>query len=87
MLKIVNYGKEFEHLFDVAMEMKESAEAEIVFQTPKFFSETTFANHARNVYVSFREDFPALVHILAEIKLRIAKAERRQPKQVIYQTR
>ena len=50
VFKIVNYGKEFEHLFDVAMEMKESEEAEIVFQTPKFFSEKRFANHARKVY-------------------------------------
>jgi hypothetical protein len=48
--------------------MKESEEAEIVFQTPKFFSETRFANHARKVYVSFREDFPALVRTLEEIQ-------------------
>lgn len=60
VFKVMNDGKQFEHLFDIAEEMKESEEVNI-FKTPKFFSETRFANHARKVYVSFCEGFPALV--------------------------
>ncbi|CAB4012781.1 Hypothetical predicted protein [Paramuricea clavata] len=49
--------------------MKESGEADISFKTPKFFSETRFANHARKLYVSFREDFPAIIRTLEEVQL------------------
>ncbi|CAB4009083.1 Hypothetical predicted protein [Paramuricea clavata] len=69
VFKVVNYGKEFEHLFSVAKEMKESGEADISFKTPELFSETRFANHARKVYVSFREDFPAIIRTLEEVQL------------------
>ena len=69
VFKVVNYGKEFEYLFSVAKEMKEGLDADISFKTPKFFSETRFANHARKVYASFREDFPAIIHTLEEIQL------------------
>ena len=65
----MNYGKEFGHLFSVAKEMKEGADANINFKTPKFFSETRFANHARKVYASFREDFPAIIRTLEEVQL------------------
>ena len=49
--------------------MKEGADADINFKTPKFFSETRFANHARKVYTSFREDFPAIIRTLEEVQL------------------
>ena len=69
VFRVVNYGKEFGHLFSVAKEMKEGADANINFKTPKFFSETRFANHARKVYASFREDFPAIIRTLEEVQL------------------
>eukprot|EP00112_Aurelia_sp_Birch-Aquarium-sp1_P016818 Seg3843.2 transcript_id=Seg3843.2/GoldUCD/mRNA.D3Y31 product="hypothetical protein" protein_id=Seg3843.2/GoldUCD/D3Y31 len=50
------------------MKAKES-DISINFKTPKFFSETRFANHARRVYLSFREDFPALIRTLEETRI------------------
>ena len=46
---LVNYGKEFEHLWDIAKDMNESQNLEIEFKLPAFFSETRFANSVKNV--------------------------------------
>ena len=63
VFKAVNYGKEF----NIAAKMKDTeSNFSIDFKTPKFFSETRFANHASCVYSSFREDFPALIRVLEE---------------------
>lgn len=73
----MNYGKEFQHLFSAAME--EGEDADISFKTSQFFSETRFANHARKVYASFSDDFPAIIRTLDEVQLH----PKRRPTQAI----
>ena len=63
--KIVNFGKEFRHFFEVIEALKE-LDYDINFRFPRFFSETKFANYSRLVYKSFRETYAALIRTLEE---------------------
>ena len=69
IFRLVNYGKEFEHLLDIAKDMNESLNLEIEFKLPAFFSVTRFANSVKKVYSNFREDYPALIRLLEEIQI------------------
>ena len=50
--KLVNYGKMFEHFFEVCQDLAEKG-YDISFKFPRFFSETKFANFVRLVYGSW----------------------------------
>ena len=76
--KIVNYGKLFEHFFEVCQELTELG-YDVHFKFPRFFSETKFANYVRLVYCSFREDYPGLVRTFNEVvdRLKLGTSEDR----------
>ena len=69
VFKLVNYGKVFEHLLDIAKDMKESHNIHIEIKLPCFFSETRFANSVKKVYSNFHEDFPALIGVLEDTQM------------------
>ena len=64
--KTVNYGKLFEHFFDVCQELTKLG-YDVNFKFPRFYSETKFANYVRLVYCSFREDYPGIVRTFSEV--------------------
>ena len=64
--KCVNYGKLFEHFFEVCQELTNLG-YDIHFKFPRFYSETKFANYVRLVYCSFREDYPGMVRTFSEV--------------------
>ena len=77
--KAVNYGKLFEHFFEVCEDLSKLG-YDIHFKFPRFYSETKFANYVRLVYGSFREDYPGLVRTFNEVKdsLKLGSSEDRQ---------
>ena len=68
--KAVNYGKLFEHFFEVCEELTKLG-YDVHFKFPRFYSETKFANYVRLVYGSFREDYPGLVRTFKEVVERL----------------
>ena len=77
--KVVNFGKQFEHFFEVCEELSK-LDYDIKFKFPRFYSETKFANYVRLVYTSFREDYAALVRTFREVieRLKQGSSEDRQ---------
>ena len=55
--KQVNWGKEFEHIYDVTTRLKEDEEftAPEYHGLPCFYSDTKFANHCVKVYSHLRK--------------------------------
>ena len=74
--KTVNYGKLFEHFFEVCQELT-TLGYDVHFKFPRFYSETKFANYVRLVYTSFREDYPGLVRTFSEVveKLKLGSSQ------------
>ena len=72
--KVVNYGKEFQHFFEVVQALIE-LEYDVKFKFPRFYSETKFANYVRLVYMNFRETFPGLVRTFEESQARLNKGD------------
>ena len=82
--KIVNYGKEFLHFYEVVQALIEQ-KYDIKFKFPRFYSETKFANFVRLVYKSFRGDYPGIIRTFEESKARLMKgsSEDRKKAQLI----
>ena len=57
-----NYGKEYEELKQIADDM------DIDFKSPKFHSETRFANSSSKVFNTFFTDLPAIIERYRDIK-------------------
>ena len=74
--KIVNYGKLFEHFFEVCEDLAKLG-YDIHLKFPRFYSETKFANYVRLVYSSFREDYPGIVRTFTEAvdKLKLGSSQ------------
>ena len=74
--KVVNYGKLFEHFFEVCQELSK-LDYDINFKFPRFYSETKFANYVRLVYCSFREDYAGLTRTFREAieRLKVGSTE------------
>ena len=64
--KVVNFGKNFEHFFEVCEDLVRLG-YDISFKFPRFFSETKFANYVRLVYKSFQVDYPAIIRTFKEL--------------------
>ena len=62
----VNLGAEFDHLHQIAKQLKAEG-VEVTFRPPRFFSDTRFANYSYKVFLSFLENFGAIVRVLAEM--------------------
>ena len=67
-VKFVAWGKEFAHFFRVAQELEDNPDFDFKLYMLVPFSETKFANSAEVVYAKMREEYPALVITLEEVK-------------------
>ena len=67
-VKFVAWGKEFAHFFRVAQELEQNPDFDFKLYMLAPFSETKFANSAAVVYFKMREEYPALVITLEEVK-------------------
>ena len=67
-VKFVAWGKEFAHFFRVAQELEDNPDFDFKLYMLVPFSETKFANSAEVVYFKLREEYPALVITLEEVK-------------------
>ena len=63
VFEVFNWGKEYKHLLQVALEI-DSSDRHI--KNPLFFSNTRFANYSVRVFKSFLEDVPYLIRCLEE---------------------
>eukprot|EP00112_Aurelia_sp_Birch-Aquarium-sp1_P013876 Seg2973.2 transcript_id=Seg2973.2/GoldUCD/mRNA.D3Y31 product="hypothetical protein" protein_id=Seg2973.2/GoldUCD/D3Y31 len=77
--KVINWGKEFEHFYDVVTRLKNDPTftADVFYGLPCFYSETKFANHCVKVYKQLRKDFPGLIMTLEETQLEKAGGDAR----------
>lgn len=66
-MKYFNWGKESYHIMEVCKSMILEG-YETKYKTPKFFSETKFANWVVEIYKDFRTVYPALLRTLEETK-------------------
>ena len=66
-MRYVNWGREHHHFFEVCKTMIEEG-YETSYKSPKFFSETKFANWVVVIYRDFHTSYPALLRTLEETK-------------------
>eukprot|EP00112_Aurelia_sp_Birch-Aquarium-sp1_P017083 Seg3933.2 transcript_id=Seg3933.2/GoldUCD/mRNA.D3Y31 product="hypothetical protein" protein_id=Seg3933.2/GoldUCD/D3Y31 len=77
--KVINWGKEFEHFYDVVTRLKNdpTSIADVFYGLPCFYSETKFTNHCVKLYKQLRKDFPGLIMTLEETQLEKAGGDAR----------